>query len=139
LYRGLGFQETRRFDCWTYEATSGRRMAEGSVNEEWWDVEPAWQNSTASIRRAHDPHLVLGNERGYVVVFPGNGDVPQLAVAREHRRRGVGRELLHAARAAAGRPLRILNVDDRDDGIAAFLESCGARRFIRQIEMRLPL
>jgi len=139
LYRGLGFQETRRFDCWTYEGTGGGQLAGRSVNEEWWDVEPAWQNSTASIRRAHDPHLVLGDERGYAVVFPGNGDVPQLAVAREHRRRGVGRELLHAARAAAGRPLRILNVDDRDEGIAAFLESCGARRFIRQIEMRLPL
>jgi ribosomal protein S18 acetylase RimI-like enzyme len=140
LYRSLGFQETRRFDCWTYEGTGGRRMESGGhVNEEWWDVEPAWQNSTASIRRAHDPHVVLGDERGYAVVFPSNGDVPQLAVAREHRRSGVGSELLHAARTEAGRPLRFLNIDDRDDGISAFLESCGARRFIRQIEMRLPL
>jgi len=119
LYRGLGFQETRRFDCWTYEGTGGRRMESGGhVNEEWWDVEPAWQNSTASIRRAHDPHVVLGDERGYVVVFPNSGDVAQLAVAREHRRRGVGRELLQAARAEAGRPLRFLNIDDRDDGIS---------------------
>lgn len=147
LYRGMGFRETRRFDCWFYEETEaagrGARQLAGETparqEDEWWDVEPAWQNSTASLRRAREPHLVLGDERGYAVVFPDSGDVPQLAVSREHRRQGIGRLLLDEARAIAGRPLRILNIDDRDEGIAAFLDACGARRFVRQIEMRLPL
>jgi len=81
------------------------------------------------------PQSRLKKIRGSVIVFPSNGDVPQLAVAREHRRRGIGRELLDAAFAAAGRPLRILNIDDRDEGIAAFLDACGARRFVRQADL----
>ena len=139
LYRGMGFAETRRFDCYTYEGRSAPQFGFTTVNKEWWDVQPAWQNSSASLARARDPHVVIGDERGYAVVFPGNGDLAQLAVAREHRRRGVGRALLDAAAAVAGKPLRILNVDDRDRGIAAFFEAAGARRIIRQIEMVLAL
>ncbi len=37
--------------------------------------------------------------------------------------------------ARAGRPLRIMNLDDRATGIAAFLDAVGARRFVRQLEM----
>lgn len=54
---------------------------------------------------------------------------------REARRRGVGTRLLRAAAESAGKPLRIMNVDERDAGIAAFLEQAGAVRFVRQLEM----
>lgn len=101
----------------------------------WWDVQPSWQNSMASIARASDPHVVLGDEHGYAVVFPSNGDVAQLAVRRESRRQGHGTRLLHAAAAVAGKPLRIMNVHERDAGIAAFLEHSGAQRTVRQLEM----
>ena len=57
---------------------------------------PSWQNSVASIRRANEPFVVIGDERGAAVVFPSNGDVPLLAVAPEHRRRGLGRAGLTA-------------------------------------------
>ena len=96
---------------------------------------PTWQNSVASIRRANEPFVVIGDERGGVVVFSSNGDVPLLAVAPEHRRRGIGRALLAAAHERAGKRLRIMNVDDREQGIAAFLEKCGAQKMVRQIEM----
>jgi len=140
LYRGLGFVETRRFDCYVYEARpDAPQFGFTSPNPAWWDVQPPWQNSSDSLARARDPHVVIGDERGYAVVFPSNGDLAQLAVAPEHRRRGLGRQLLDAAGAIAGKPLRILNVDDRDAGIAAFFQSIGARRIIRQIEMVLAL
>ncbi|HKO56123.1 MAG TPA: GNAT family N-acetyltransferase [Thermoanaerobaculia bacterium] len=140
LYRGLGFRETRRFDCWVYESRGDApRFGGGAINPEWWDVEPPWQNSNASLARARDRHVVIGDERGYAAVFPNSGDLAQLAVAREHRRRGVGRQLLDAAAAIANKPLRVLNVDDRDEGIAAFFEAVGARRIVRQIEMVLAL
>ena len=32
-----------------------------------------------------------------------------------------------------------MNVDERDAGIAAFLEHAGAKRFVRQLEMTRPL
>lgn len=141
LYRALGFEETRRLQCWRYEAHRliGSEAQRGTMNSSWWDVEPAWQNSTASIVRAQFEHVILGDKNGYAVVFPSNGDLPQLAVRPEARRKGIGTRLLQQAAAVAGKPLRILNIDDRDAGIAAFLEAAGAMRTVRQLEMERNL
>jgi len=143
LYVSEGFVITRGLQCWRIEAVERRPLrppemdtaAEAAASPLWWDIQPAWQNTTASIARATDEHVTLANEDGYVIVFPNTGDVPQLAVRREARRRGVGTRLLQAAAARAEKPLRIMNVDERDRGIAAFLEHHGAERFVRQLEM----
>jgi ribosomal protein S18 acetylase RimI-like enzyme len=139
LYQAAGFVETRRFQSWAY-AGEARPAAiavdpdlDGFAAEA--EVEPSWQNSIASIRRAPEPPIVLGDERGIAVVFAANGDVPLLVVRRDARRRGHGRNLLAAAANAAGKPLRILNLDDRATEIAAFLEAAGATRTVRQLEM----
>jgi len=143
LYLSEGFIVARELQCWTLAEEGGRpgRLAGGTpaLQRDWWDVQPSWQNSPSSIARAKDTHVTLGDDDGYVIVFPNTGDVPQLAVRREGRRRGVGTRLLHAAAALAERPLRIMNVDERDAGIAAFLEHAGAKRFVRQLEMTRPL
>jgi GNAT superfamily N-acetyltransferase len=99
------------------------------------DVEPSWQNSLASLGRAGAPYEVLGDEHGAAVVFPGSGDLPLLAVRPGARRRGHGTRLLQAAAARSSRPLRILNIDSRAGGIAAFLAAVGAIALGRQIEM----
>jgi ribosomal protein S18 acetylase RimI-like enzyme len=137
LYRELGFVERRRLQCWSFAPTREVPPAsEGAgVEESWWEVQPSWQNSTASLRRAHDRSVVIGDEHGYAVVFPSNGDLAQLAVRRERRREGIGTRLLEQAAAIAGKPLRILNVDARDEGIARFLERAGAVRTVRQLEL----
>src|SRR2546428_1303323 len=139
LYRQLAFVETRRFQCWTYtpHPTPSPRMRGGGRGEgipptDWFDMQPSWQNSPASLRRAREPFDVFGDDRGYIAVFPSNGDVPLLAVRRDVRRRGIGRGLLLAAASHVGKPLRIMNVEDKFEG---FLERCGAKRLVRQIEM----
>ena len=103
------------------------------------DIEPAWQNSDGSIARAKAPYVTIGDDRGYAILFPNNGDLAQLAVRRDQRRRGIGTKLLQSAAAIAGKPLRIMNVDERDLGIAAFLEHNGATKTVRQLEMIRPL
>jgi len=139
LYRSLGFRETRGLQCWAIDIPDASasefplRLLDGNPIAP--DIEPSWQNSTASIRRARDPHVVLGNEDAYAVVFPSNGDLSQLLVRRETRRRGLGTRLVRSAAAVAGKPLRIVNVDESDRGFASFLESLGARRTVRQLEM----
>lgn len=143
LYRSLGFTGTRMLDCYILEC-SGRSQSFQNRRPQpppstWWDAHPSWQNSTASIQRANDAHLVLGDDDGYAILFPSTGDIPQLAVRPEARRRGVGTRLIESAAALAQKPLRIINVDSRDDGIAAFLAALGARRFVRQIEMERAL
>lgn len=138
LYLREGFAITRGLQSWRLESSppvTARRLVNSSTRQLDWDIQPSWQNSSASIARAKDRHVRLGDENGYVVVFPNTGDVPQLAVKREARRQGVGTRLLHAAATEAGKPLRIMNVDESDRGIAAFLEHLGATRFVRQLEM----
>jgi ribosomal protein S18 acetylase RimI-like enzyme len=139
LYARTGFVETRRFRCWTFDhrgaelpPVAAPDLAAIAAHA---DVALSWQNSLASLRRAREPYAVLGDALGAAVVFPARGDLALLAVAREARRRGRGTRLLRAARAAASRPLRILNIDARADDIAAFLEAAGAVPFARQIEM----
>jgi len=140
LYRELGFVETRKLQCWTYSAHEKTRITEianGDLDliRSWCDFDPSWQNSVASVRRASEPYVVLGNEDGAAVVFTSNGDVPLLAVKRSARRQGLGSRLLAAAATRANAPLRILNIDERESGIATFLERCGAQRTVRQLEM----
>lgn len=144
LYRAAGFEERRRFQCWTYDAAQrvkAKELANASLEEiaSHGDIEPAWQNSLASIRRAREPHVVLGDERGAIVFFPQSGDLPLLAVRRDARRQGLATQLLAAAGSRAAKPLRILNLDDRDTGIAAFLAAAGAKPLVRQIEMIFDL
>ncbi len=140
LYRACGFVETRRLQCWTFDRPASAPVGStGQVDDAWWTSQPSWQNSSQSITRATESPVTLGNENGYAIVFPSNGDLPQLAVRPEARRRGLGTRLLESAATLAGKPLRILNVDDRDEGIARFLERAGATRTVRQIEMMKSL
>ena len=141
LYRSLDFEERRRFQCWTYEAPKREKITElANVDYEallaWADFEPSWQNAPASLRRTNEPHCVLGNEDCAAVLVTSSGDVPLLAVRPEARRRGLGARLLNACATRANRPLRIINIDDRAEGVTAFLEAAGAKRFARQIEMK---
>ena len=141
LYETSGFRETRRLQCWSlpFEERAAALPRQREVLWDqwsgWWEFEPSWQNASASIERAREPFVAIGNESGYAIVFPAAADLAQLAVAPASRRNGIGRQLLNAASALARRPLRILNIDDRHHGIAAFLQSVGATRSVRQIEM----
>lgn len=143
LYRDVGFVETRKLDCWMFTGAPASSPAErpgvppGAV--EWWDIQPSWQNTTASIHRSRDPHVVIADDDGYVIVFPSTGDVPQFAVRRDARRQGIGTRLLRTAATIANKPLRIINIDARNEPIAAFLTAIGAKRFVRQIEMERDL
>lgn len=145
LYRALGFQEMRGLQCWTLAVPEERskftELANVDLDEiaSWGEMRLSWQNAAASIRRATEPHFVLGNDDGAIVAFPSNGDVPLLAVRPEARRRGLGRALLRAAATRCAKPLRIINIDERNAEIAAFLESAGAKRTVRQLEMMREL
>jgi GNAT superfamily N-acetyltransferase len=137
LYRGCGFHDVRPLQSWMLDM-QGQALDTAQPFGDF-DVQPSWQNSAQSIARAKDLHVTIGNEDGFAIVFPNTGDVPQLFVRKERRRRGLGTRLLGAAGAIARKPLRIMNVDDRDQGIARFLERTGAARFVRQVEMERAL
>jgi ribosomal protein S18 acetylase RimI-like enzyme len=140
LYESLGFQHTRPFQVWTFSSSSPTRITELAnpdldLIRSWCDIVASWQNDVPSIRRARDTYVVLGNDECAAVFFPRTGDVPLLAVAPHARRQGLGIRLLNAAATRANKPLRLVNIDDRNAEIAAFLESSGATRLVRQWEM----
>lgn len=141
FYTGAGFVESRRLQCWTLEPPAAPAIVPtlAAVDLDALaaraDLVPAWQNSLASIRRAPEPYVALGDEHGAAIVFPHSADVPLLTVDRGARRRGHGAHLLHAAASRVGRPIRILNIDDRAAAVASFLGAAGAKPFVRQLEM----
>src|SRR5207245_11625187 len=64
LYRQLGFAETRRFQCWMYGGQTILSVRTGRIacpplQSDWLDMQHSWQNSLASLRRAHEPFDVL--------------------------------------------------------------------------------
>lgn len=127
LYESLGFHDTRTLQSWMYESPASN-AAESPKAE----LPPSWQNSDASIGRATAPRVTIENERGRLVLFPNNGDVPQFHGV-------ITTRLLDEALAVAGKPLRIINLDERDATFARFLDASGARKIVRQREMILPL
>jgi ribosomal protein S18 acetylase RimI-like enzyme len=144
LYRGLGFEERRRLQCWTLATERKAKMTELANADldaiaAMAGVEPSWQNSVASIRRAREPYVVLGDDRGAIVFFPATGDVPLLAVRPDARRQGLGTQLLDAAASRSAKALRIMNIDVRDEGFAAFMSAVGAKPLVRQLEFTLEM
>ena len=106
------------------------------------DFEPSWQNSVESIVRGADGLVVEGAFSGdacigYVVVDPATGDIAQLAVAPEWRRRGVGSSLMGRAvrKVNVGR-IKVLNVDADCGSLSAFLASVGIPEGLAQYAMQ---
>ena len=152
LYESLGFTTTRSLACWKFDsgAVANANVSIRLIEPDWRelasfrDVEPSWQNSDASMVRARAPRSVLGAFdgdllTGFAIVFPLTHDLAQLAVRHSHRRRGVGAALLARAVGHAGGNVRALNVDARDESIAAFLRASGGTLFVEQFEMSRAL
>jgi ribosomal protein S18 acetylase RimI-like enzyme len=159
LYTRQGFKVTRSFACYAgpREAIAaapagGARIEEVAVVDlDWealracWDFEPSWQNSVDSIMAlAEGMRAVVGRVggevAGYGVVDARNGDVPQLAVAKGHRRAGIGRRLLGALAGMTDAPrFAVLNVEGGPTALHALLATAGLPLLIEQHEMVLPL
>jgi ribosomal protein S18 acetylase RimI-like enzyme len=158
LYEREGFTLSRRLRCFTLEHSALKTGTHGSHVElreartDWdafaafWEWQPSWQNSIASISRSRAMHRTIAAYAGpscvgYAVVFPETQDLAQIAVAGHSRHRGVGMKLLRAAIDAipAGRPLRILNIDAGASGVIDFLLHAGARPLVDQLEMTRAL
>jgi len=154
LYRKLGFEETRTLavvrsneamkSLVDVEGVSIRRMNEPDwdVFCAYWDGEPSWQNSMDAVERIRNQCEIVGafvDEKcvGYGIVFKPSGILMQLAVAREFRRRGIGRSIL--ASLSGDKILKTNNVDEELKGTLEFYKACGFEIVLRQFEMMKSL
>ncbi len=156
LYKKMGFEITREFDYWVspVEQLQGHSISTDagfsvvSVNnpnwnqyQEFWDFQPSWQNSVDSISRKLDRFLcleVLEKDRvvAYGIMEQGTGDLPQLAVHPDYRRKGLGTELVNCLLGAA-KPehLKVINTSTESLPMKSFLQYLGLNPGYGQFEM----
>lgn len=114
VYRKQGFEITREFNYFVQQMNDITLKSKsihkdytiGEVNlsdltkvSDWWDFVPSWQNSFESISRNPDDFVIVGVKKdnnliGYGIVEPSSGDITQIAVEQNHRRKGVASTIL---------------------------------------------
>lgn len=105
------------------------------------DFHPSWQNSCDSLLRAVDCFvcfvaLVGGKCVGYCVFDPTSGDVAQIAVDRQYRRKGIASSLLKkAAGCNTNERIKVVNTDVAYDPITHFLKARNIPVRGKQFEM----
>jgi Acetyltransferases len=155
LYRKIGFEVTREFYYFRTKAGKVKNEVKAvsdylirEINIEKYpsissfgDFYPSWQNSFESIQRSPEKFVTLGvfsGEKpvGYCVFEPVAGDVTQIGVDKEYRRKGIGSLLLkEMLRLNKNDSIKFINTDIRCTSINAFLKSKNIEPTGKQFEM----
>ncbi|WP_176956181.1 GNAT family N-acetyltransferase [Catalinimonas alkaloidigena] len=158
-YEKVGFEETRRFNCYridlpaTWRDAPDVRITHGPIKEAqlrsqrvWLDRMPSWQNSLDAVLRSPRDKIYLqawvdeDNAAGYAIVQKGTGRIVQFAVNPDYRRHGVATALFRQmGRLSYSDSLNVLNIDSDKNSIHGFLLSLGFKPAYRQYEMHLLL
>lgn len=156
VYRKIGFEVSREFNYFQQKNQEVRNEAHYpdlpysirlvDINDydempDFWDFEPSWQNSFESIRRSPEDFISLGvfdeeNLIGYCVFDPISGDVTQIAVDKNYRRKGVASVLLEEMlKLNKHDSIKVINTDVNCDSITDFLKAKNIDLRGKQFEM----
>lgn len=158
LYKKQGFEVTRSFQCFQMEkekynpiTTTEVKEVDNFTLEEWnyvksfWDNKPSWQNSIDSVNDASNTFIYLAvfsenNIVGYGIIDKKTGDIPQIAVDKRYRGKGMGRSIITALiKYTEADSIRVINVDDKNNTLKEFLSNIGCEEIVSQYEMILNL
>lgn len=161
IYERQGFGIVREFDCFGGDVDSVIDTAalranrditinhvspeEISRHAEWMDFVPSWQNTLESINRNPDAFSCLmaydgEHPVGFGVTETAYGDITQLAVAPDMRRRGIGSRLLaELARMSHLPRIKALNIPTTATSAIGFLLISALTSTCRQYEMHRDL
>ena len=158
LYKKQGFEVSREFECFNLDKklfTCAPTHQVQHINEiteiDWiklmsfWDFKPSWQNSVDSINAVSDEFIcsiVSINDEivGYGIIDKNTGDIPQIAVDKNYRGKGIGSSILaDLLKNTESCSLNVVNVDSQCDSMKDFLLNLGFKLMIKQYEMILAL
>lgn len=158
LYKKQGFEILREFECFKLDKNKYNSVTTYKVehvivfNEsiweklmEFWSFKPSWQNSTDSINSVADAFIysviiINGTIVGYGVIDKKTGDIPQIAVDKNYRGKGIGRSILtDLINSTESHNISILNIDNQCTTMKNFLLNLEFERSVSQYEMILKL
>ncbi|QZY56448.1 GNAT family N-acetyltransferase [Crassaminicella profunda] len=154
LYKKQGFEIIRNFACFqldknkykpitTYKVKHVDRISSTNWEQltEFWDFVPSWQNSIDSINTVSDTliHSIIHFDDvivGYGVIDKKTGDIPQIAVNKNYRRKGIARSIVtDLLKNTESCKIEVLNVDNECKSTKEFLLELGFEYVIGQYEM----
>ncbi len=154
LYKSLGFYTTR--ELLLLEAESPVKLGtpapdsieireihrhESIPYENFWDGKPSWQNSREAVERSLRTKRFFGafdgdDCVGYIIFSAGMGRLAQIAVRRDHRRKGIAsRLLLEMQKDSSDQKLQVINLDESLTESVVFFRNRGFRKVLGQFEM----
>ena len=158
LYKKQGFQIIRNLACFQLDKNKYNPMITCKVEHvskidstnwkqltENWDFKPSWQNSIDSINAAPDTFIysiVRFDDIivGYGIIDKKTGDIPQIAVNKNYRRKGIARSIVtDLLKNTESYKVGVLNVDDQSKSTKDFLLVLGFEYVVGQYEMVLKL
>jgi len=155
IYKNVGFKITRQLNCFkgtinTSNTNSGFEIRKSEVLYDWqklcsfWSWKPSWRNSIMAVEKLKRSTVFIGiyeNEKllGYSIYSPKTKKIHQLSIDKNHRRQGVGQELLAFIAANYEKEISFINIDHNSKETSQFMKATGMKIFIKQYEMELPL
>ncbi|WP_434301964.1 GNAT family N-acetyltransferase [Clostridium botulinum] len=155
LYKKEGFEIKRSFPCFeldkkryvplkAYKVEHTNRMAWEQLTE-FWDFQPSWQNSIDSINAVSEEFLYSivhfhNKIVGYGIIDKRTGDIPQIAVNKHYRDKGIARSIItDLIENTESYKISVINVDDKSKCTKDFLIKLGFEHIVDQYEMLLKI
>lgn len=156
LYKKQGFEIVREFECYHLEKNIFKASEDSNIFQkqicpydcnqysELWEFNPSWQNSIDSIVAKKDNFYcvyVKFNDEvvGYGIIDKITGNIPQIAVHKNYRRRGIAKSIItELIDNTDSNKISVLNVN-KNSTLAKFLHNLNFEHFIDQYEMMLTL
>lgn len=132
IYKNQGFEISREFNYYFIDSKDIKPI-EKTISKEYaikeiklpklndvslfWDFQPSWQNSLDSINRRKEDFKATGCFKdnklvGYGIIAPDSGDITQLAVDENHRKRGIASALMNELiKLSTYHSLKIINTE----------------------------
>nr|WP_315024916.1 GNAT family N-acetyltransferase [uncultured Aminipila sp.] len=155
LYQKQGFTVEREFSCFQLDkaefipTTTCKVEKAAKIDldnlKEFWDFKPSWQNSIESICAIPEAfsYLVAKVDEtivGYGVIDERTGDIPQIAVNKDYRGKGIASSILTTLQEnTESENISVINVEAEFKQVKKFLEKTGFKFQVGQYEMLLKL